>query len=201
MHPDHSIRAVETPPSHPPVASVVPTEGGNYRPIRCRGDAVFPSAMAVDVARLLDVDPAVEHWRCRVPVAGTAHVADFGASGSRGEELLFVVPEGRPFPAIHRESLPPGARFVLPADIDPVRLENARAILPFARWRVSLDDRIRLLAALDEEGSVTLAECLGILRNTSRPIAAVASLALARFVDLDLDEPIGSRTRVIRREA
>jgi len=90
-------------------------------------------------------------------------------------------------------------RIITSADLDPVRLQNARLVLPYARWRVSLDDRVRLLAVLDEEGSVTLAECLSIFRNTTRPVAAVASLALDRVVDLDLDTPLGSRTRVIGR--
>ncbi|WAJ29534.1 hypothetical protein [Antarcticirhabdus aurantiaca] len=128
-------------------------------------------------------------------------VADFETWGSRGREFLFVAADGALSFASAPLELPPNARVVGPDDVDPVRLENARAIFPHARWRVTLDDRVRLLAALDEEGSVTLADCLGILRHTSRPVAAVAALALARLVDLDLDEPLGARTRVIRRQA
>lgn len=176
---------------------------GNYRPLRCRGEVAFASALAADMARMLDIDPAVDHWRCRVPLgtAGNGHVADLASFGSRGEEFLLMAPDGLMPGDGACGSLPPNARFIGPDDIDVVRLENAKAILPFARWRVSLDDRVRLLAVLEDEGSVTLADCLGIMRNTSRPVASVASLALARIVDLDLDEPIGARTRVIRREA
>lgn len=174
-------------------------DGTGYRPLRCRGDVAFASALAADVARLLDVDPDVEHWRCRVPVVGCACPADFVTHGDRGVEHLFVRPEGAPEPPSFGSS--PTARVVTPLDVDPVRLENAKLILPLARWRVTLDDRVRLLAVLDEEGSVTLADCLGILRHTSRPVAAVAALALARVVDLDLDDPLGARTRVIRRRA
>lgn len=181
--------------STPPIQG----EGLNYRPLRCWGEAIFATAMAVDVARLLDVDPAIDHWSCGVPLEGGALFADFCTCGSRGEEHLILQP-GSP-PPTGPQRRPAVARIVTPEDIDPVRLENAKLILPFARWRVSLDDRIRLLTVLDEEGSVTLADCLKILRDTSRPVAAVAALVLAHVVDMDLDEPIGSRTRVIRREA
>ncbi len=174
-----------------------PGDGPGYQPLRCRGEVAFPSSLSVDVARLLDVDSEVDYWRCRVAVDGLPFPADFVTYGDRGAEHVFVRPEAVPDADCH--DLPPGGRVVTPSDIDPVRLENAKLILPLARWRVSLDDRVRLLAALDEEGSVTLADCLAILRHTSRPVAAVASLALARVVDLDLDTPLGSRTRVIRR--
>lgn len=174
-----------------------PTAGSAYRPLRCRGEVVLPSALALDVAQQLDVDPDVEHWRCRVPFGDEGLIADFATYGARGEELLIL--RSAVSDIDDRTSLPRCARFVSASDVDPVRGENARLILPYARWRVSLDDRIRLLAVLDEEGSVSLGECLAIFRNTARPIAAVASLALARVVDLELDTPLGSRTRVIRR--
>ena len=171
-----------------------------HRLLRCVGEASFASPLAADVALLLDVDPDVDRWRCRVAVGDAGLVADFETCGGRGRECLFVAAEGAASFSFGPWALPANARIVGPDDIDPVRLENARAIVPYARWRVTLDDRVRLLAALDEEGSVTLADCLGILRHTSRPVAAVAALALARVVDLDLDSPLGSRTRVIRRQ-
>ncbi|MBB3998365.1 hypothetical protein [Aureimonas pseudogalii] len=159
--------------------------------------------MAIDMARPLDVDPTVDHWSCNVLIEDGARLANFVTYGALDEQhlILQTASETSPGP----RPIPSAVRIVTPGDIDPVRLQNAKLILPFARWRVSLDDRIRLLAVLDEEGSVTLAECLGILRHMSRPVAAavavVAALALAPAVDVDLDEPIGSRTRVIRREA
>ncbi|WP_279483330.1 hypothetical protein [Aureimonas sp. SK2] len=172
-------------------------DGPGYRPLRCQGEVAFASPLAADVARLLDVDPEVDHWRCWIAVDGLPFPTDFVTYGDRGVEHVFVRPEGTT--DADCDDLPSGSRVVTPSDIDPVRLENAKLILPLARWRVSLDDRVRLLAALDEEGSVTLADCLSIIRHTSRPVAAVAALALARVVDLDLDMPLGARTRVIRR--
>lgn len=183
---------------HPSSASRTGFEA-RHRPLRCVGEASFASALATDVALLLDVDPCVDRWRCRVAVGETGLVADFETSGCRGQEFLFVR-DAAALPPSNGSALPPNAKVVGPDDVDPVRLENARAIVPHARWHVTLDDRVRLLAALDEEGSVTLADCLNILRHTSRPVAAVAALALARVVELDLDEPLGSRTRVIRRQ-
>jgi hypothetical protein len=182
------------------VPSIVPARGGiGYQPLRCRGEVRLPSAFSMDVARLLDIDPAVDHWQCQVPLVGIEGVVDFVTHGAGGHEYLVLDFGDRVLP--ERSRLPLRTRIVTTGDVDPVRLENAKLILPFARWRVSLDDRVRLLAVLDEEGTVTLADCLGIMRNTSRPVAAVASLALAHIIDMDLDEPIGSRTRVIRREA
>lgn len=177
-----------------------------YRPLRCVGEAVLATPLAVDLARLLDVDADVERWSCGpagtdasesarivfevIRATGTEHLLPSERSDAGGEAR-----ERQPACGTAR------VRIVTRGDIDPIRLENAKLILPYAKWRVSIDDRVRLLAALDDEGSVTLGECLAIFRNTSRPIAAVAALALARVVELDLDEPLGSRTRVIRRQA
>ncbi|AWM24856.1 hypothetical protein AOX55_00001596 [Sinorhizobium fredii CCBAU 25509] len=58
---------------------------------------------------------------------------------------------------------------------------------------------MRLLAALDEHGTLTLAECLSAFRET-RPIAGLASMVLNRFIDIDLDEAlIGPESTVRRR--
>lgn len=191
------IRAFASARTAPTVVPIHECTG--YQPLRCRGEVRLPSAFSMDVARLLDTDPAVEHWRCQVPLVGIEGVADFITHGPGGQEQLILDLSDRLLP--ERSRLPQNTRIVAAGDVDPVRLDNAKLVLPFARWRVSLDDRVRLLAILDEEGTVTLADCLGIMRNTSRPVAAVASLALAHIVDMDLDEPLGSRTRVIRRPA
>ncbi|WP_294644883.1 hypothetical protein [uncultured Aureimonas sp.] len=90
-------------------------------------------------------------------------------------------------------------RVVPHADILGHRLDNARELLRYAKWRVSLSQRITLLAALDHEGSLTLVECMSAVRNSTDPIGAVAALALRRFVEIDLDSgPLGPETRVIR---
>ncbi|WP_246688925.1 hypothetical protein [Mesorhizobium sp. WSM4310] len=61
-----------------------------------------------------------------------------------------------------------------------------------------MGDRIRLLGALDEAGSVSVGECLAAFRETV-PIAGLSSLVLHRFVEIDLDEArIGPETAVRR---
>lgn len=148
------------------------------------------------------MDTDVERWSCR---PAPSDVSDrngvvFEVHRATGTERLLPSEHADAGgDARDRQPACGTARVVTRDDIDPVRLDNAKLILPYARWRVSIDDRVRLLAALDEEGSVTLGECLAIFRNTSRPIAAVAALVLARIVDLELDTPLGSRSRVIRR--
>ena len=82
--------------------------------------------------------------------------------------------------------------------MDGFRLANARDLLRYARWLCPLGDRVRLLAALDEQGTIPLAECLSAFRETSA-IAGLSSLILHRFVEVDLDEaPIGPETLVRR---
>lgn len=175
-----------------------------YRPLRCVGEAFLATPLAVDLARLLDVDGDVERWSCRSIAAGLPDRPGVVFEVHRATGTEHLVPSEHADAGGDARDRQPACgtarvRVVTRDDIDPIRLDNAKLILPYARWRVSIDDRVRLLAALDEEGSVTLGECLAIFRNTSRPIAAVAALALARVVDLDLDTPLGSRSRVIRR--
>jgi hypothetical protein len=88
---------------------------------------------------------------------------------------------------------------VLEAEIrSGFRLANARDLLRYARWRCPLGDRVRLLGALDEIGSMTVAECMSAFQETS-PIAGLSSLILHRFVEIDLDDArIGPETPVRR---
>ena len=89
-----------------------------------------------------------------------------------------------------------------PADFPAVRLDNARELLRYARWRPTLGDRVRLLAFLDQEGSLCLADCMTAIRAGRDPIGTIAALALRRFVEIELDEaPIGPETRVSRFRA
>ena len=84
---------------------------------------------------------------------------------------------------------------LLPVD----RMENAADLLRYARWRVSLADRICLLHALDQEGSLSLVDCMDVLRSCTQPMAAIAALALQRHVSIDLDSGrLAPETRVTR---
>lgn len=81
------------------------------------------------------------------------------------------------------------------------RLQNAKDLLRYANYQTPLGDRMRLLAALEQEGSATVAECLLLFREIN-PIAGLSSLILRRWVAIDLDlELIAPNTtvRVFRR--
>lgn len=190
------------PHPRPAARTALPSVPG-YSPLRCVGEAFLPSQLAVDLAQVLDVDADVERWSCRCAGGRDGQrsvMFEVHRAGKIESLLVGAVEDTRTevSPPLGLSGSPP-LRCVTNGDIDPVRLANARLLLPHAGWRVSLDDRVRLLAVLDEEGSITLGECLSVFRHTSRPIVAVASLALARVVDIDLDMPLGARTRVIRR--
>jgi hypothetical protein len=92
-----------------------------------------------------------------------------------------------------------GARYRLLSNeevYDGFRLRNAKDLLRYGVWTVPLGDRIRLLAALEDVGSMPLQECLKAFMET-KPVAGLSALILQGFVDVDLDEgPIGPATIV-----
>lgn len=171
--------------------------------VLCAGTPLFRNQLARDFGCLLDVDPDVNEWSC-LPLAlrngAHFHVPDFLVSAGR-ESLLVDVGECAPKPWIEDAASKTGHRYKWKAAQEiraGVRLANARDLLRYARWQCPLGDRVRLLAALDEFGSMTVAESLPAFRETV-PIAGLSSLILHRFVEIDLDEArIGPET-VVRR--
>ena len=173
--------------------------------VRCLGEQRFRTQSVRDVGCLLDVDPGVLSWTCwPSPLShrGSTFLPDFEVVREAAVELVAVLEVGVRVPdwavvAAVTRGMP--ILSVPTSELAGVRLENAREILRYANWRVTLSDRVRLLAALDQEGSLTLAEAMTTIRNGADPIAAIAALALRRFVDLDLDSGrIGPETRVAR---
>jgi hypothetical protein len=81
---------------------------------------------------------------------------------------------------------------------DGYRLKNANDLLRYAGHKVPLGDRVRLLSALDEHGPLPLTDCLRAVRE-SQPIAAVASLILQGFLDVELDEALIAPETMVRR--
>lgn len=171
--------------------------------IRCDGPAIFRSQFARDVACLLDIDDAITEWRCQsLPFQnGTAiYRPDFVAKVDQDTVVIDALAEYTPlwmadavreggykYEAVRRNELP------------AIRLKNAKDLLRYGKFQTGLEDRVRLLAALDEHGTLSLAECLSAFRET-RPIAGLASMVLNRFIDLDLDEAlIGPESTVRRR--
>lgn len=198
-NPDERRRLGADPSGRVRVAPSLPTFAPRET-VRCTGMPRFRSQTARDVGCLLDVDPDVVSWSTGdgTSTLGADLIAyDLKVIYPERVELVIVtdataLPDGTTA-ALAGHSL----KLLGPDDIAGDRLENARELLRYATWSVSLSDRIRLLTALEQEGSLPLSDCLPTIRAGRDPIAAIAALCLHRFVELDLDSGrIGPQTRV-----
>lgn len=128
--------------------------------IKCEGAAVYRSQVARDVACLFDVNPSVASWQCMALPLGddeTAHVPDFLISNVDGSAIHIDAPDrlisvgvavlemearkyGTPYRLLSREEI-----------YDGFRLRNAKDLLRYGHHVTPLGDRLRLLAALDDE--------------------------------------------------
>ncbi|OCP19676.1 MULTISPECIES: hypothetical protein [unclassified Ensifer] len=173
--------------------------------VRCEGPAVFRSQLARDIACILDVDENVISWACQSTVIqydGVHHRPDLTVVRNEGIVLIDALPRTGERPPIWASDAARRAgydyRAIERAELPPIRLKNARDLLRYAKFEATLADRIRLLAALDDHGSLTVAECLSAFQN--HPIPSLASLLLQRFIVIDLDEQlIGPESQVRRR--
>ncbi|WP_261330022.1 hypothetical protein [Rhizobium leguminosarum] len=170
--------------------------------VRCHGPVLFRDQLARDIACLLDIDDDVLTWSCQslaLKDGQQVYCPDFLVERA---DLSFVV-DGR------REGAPPWAREkardagyayeqIERSALPEIRLRNARDLLRYARYEAPLSDRIRLLAALNECSSLTLAEALIVFREI-KPVAGLASMVLHRFVTIDLDERLIGPETIVRR--
>jgi hypothetical protein len=166
--------------------------------VRCVGTPVFRTQLARDLACLLDLDDDVDAWSCLPEVGQGGDAPDFLVR--RGDRHAVV--DAGPGSLSLKAAAEGGdyAYEAWPAERirNGFRLRNARDLLRYAGWLCPLEDRIRLLAGLDEAGSLTVAECLAAFSET-RPMPGLAALVLQRFVSVDLDAaPIGPETAVRR---
>ncbi len=177
----------------------------NYYPrgtVRCANSPLFRSAVARDVACLLDVDPEVTSWYClplELQAGSLRHVPDFEVICGDTSYLLDV--DHPPVWAGEAASSVGYDYRSNPYDLGILsqRLANARDLLRYATYNVSLGDKIRLLSLLDEYGPMSIKDCAPSIQNTSDPIGSIASMVLRRIVEMDLDdEPIGPDTRISR---
>jgi hypothetical protein len=181
----------------------------SYHPrgtIRCLGTPLFRSTSARDCACLFDFDPNISSWSClplELSDGSSFHIPDFRIERADGPVLIDVFEtsdealidwiKARATEAEFRHEI------VLKQQINSgFRLRNAQDLLRYARWRTPLGDRLRLLAALDEHGSMTMAECLTAFRETL-PIAGLASLILHRFLEIELDDELINPDTTVRR--
>ncbi|MGZ2484854.1 hypothetical protein ACVITL_003377 [Rhizobium pisi] len=174
--------------------------------IKCAGTPNFRSQEARDFACLLDVDPDVASWTCigvELSYAGEAYLTDFVVTGTDGRTFVVDVARSRPTPpdwielaaelAGHRYRPVAMAEFA-----DSFRLTNAKDLLRYGFYRCPLGDRIRLLAALDEMGSLSVAESLAAFRE-GRPMGCLAALILQGFLEIELDDALIGPETAIRR--
>jgi hypothetical protein len=172
--------------------------------VRSPGPPAFRSQLARDLGCLLDVDETVVAWSCLafgVHLEHGVHVVDFMVDRIDGtREFLDAIEYfGDPQVTETIACMKRRHRFVTVTEIrSGNRLENAKDLLRYARQRTPLNDRVRLLATLDEVGSITIAETFSIFREVP-PLAAIAWMALHRFISIDLDEDLIGPNTVIRR--
>lgn len=179
-----------------------------YRP-QLKGPArpTFRSNVVRDLASILDLNQSVQSWSCGAAVLNvgrTKHIPDFQVEDADGSLWLldaFDRKLPKEFGAIAEaaDALSQRYRVVYRGEIyDGYRLKNANDLLRYAGHKVPLGDRVRLLSVLDEHGPLSLADCLRVVRET-QPVAAVASLILHGFLDVELDEALIAPETMVRR--
>jgi hypothetical protein len=172
--------------------------------IKCVGDRLFRSQAARDMACLLDVDPEVESWECQpleLKVRDRIHIPDLLVTYSTTRRCLLDACETGGDVAISEAAASIGHshRFITREEREGGwRLRNAQDLLRYGNYRCPLGDRIRVIAALDEVGSFSVAEGLGLFREIM-PMAGLASLVLQRILTVDLDEELINPDTVVRR--
>jgi len=188
-----------------PRPTTLPAISHTEATLKCVGPAAFRSEQARDFACLLDLDPDVVQWRPAPPIlreGDDQYQLDFVVITETGSFLVDVgreEPLPPPWVAALAESMGHQYRPVAMAELEgSFRLRNAKDLLRYGFYRPPLGDRIRLLAALDDMGSLTVAECMSAVRE-GRPMPTVAALILQGFLEIDLDDAlIGPDTQVRR---
>ena len=171
--------------------------------VRCSADAMFRSRSARDLGCILDVDPQVVAWLC-LPVEFDTdvgpHVPDFLVDYDDGTRVFMDAVEGEERAEIKEGAALAGLRYrgVPRSEIEAgSRLANARDMLRYAHCRTPLNDRIRMLSAIEEAGSLTVAECLAVFCEV-QPMTGISWMVLHRLIAVDLDEALIGPETIIR---
>ncbi|ANL33931.1 hypothetical protein [Rhizobium phaseoli] len=182
-----------------------------FRPfgtVRCSNPSYFRNQLARDLGCLLDVDDSAVAWCCRphgmddilLDIGWKGPPPDFLVSYPNGRDVYLHAVEGEGDPEVTEAAACRrlSHRYVRASEITAgFRLRNAKDLLRYANYQTPLGDRIRLLAALEQEGSATVAECLSVFREIP-PMAGLSSLILNRFVAVDLDAALIAPHTVVR---
>ena len=158
---------------------------------------------------MLDLDPDVVSWRC----VTEAIVNDSGAARPRWWHIDFAVETENEALLVEVWQTTTGGPAWLPRvaekmgyrhqaisirELDQNIFENSRDLMRYIGSEVPLGDRVRVLAGLDEMGSLTLAECLTAIRE-SRPMHTVAAMILNGMLEVDLSQALLGPDTVVRR--
>lgn len=195
-------------------AAATASDRDAYRPIfpfatlKATGHPLFRSQEARDYACLMDLDPEVVSWQSltSTAAAGVRHCrlrVDFLVQTVTERLLVEVLPLGAEASDLDGEiPMIAGYRHLLVrfSELNAIRVSNARDLVRYARYEAALGDRIRVLAALDEMGSLTLAECLSAVRE-GRPMDTVASMILRAHIEVDIDENLLGPDTTVRHPA
>lgn len=171
--------------------------------VNCIGPAVFRTQVARDAACLLDVDETVISWSCQSRSFSRGkirHIPDFIVERTTGTYVVDILGSNS-IPSWMRDAAESAeCRYQLwsEADFPPLRLKNAKDLLRYARYETSLVDRVLLLAALAEAGSLRLVEAISMASGT-RAIPVIASMILNRQIAIELDEELIGPDSIIRR--
>jgi hypothetical protein len=167
---------------------------GVAKTLRCVGRASFRSSAAFDLSCVLELDGDVDHWRCDPPVLnldGKDHRPDFLVVHRDGTETLADAPdrdhstdEGELADAAH--AIGKRYRHFSIQEISGYRLANAKDLLRYKAWSVPLAERVRLVATLEQEGSMPLSECMNAIGHR-HAVPFFAALVCQRFLEVDLD--------------
>lgn len=177
--------------------------------LKCIGRPLFRNRHARGYACMLDLDPDVVSWRC----VTEAIVNDSGAARPRWWHIDFAVETENEALLVEVWQTTTGGPAWLPRvaekmgyrhqaisirELDQNIFENSRDLMRYIGSEVPLGDRVRVLAGLDEMGSLTLAECLTAIRE-SRPMHTVAAMILNGMLEVDLSQALLGPDTVVRR--
>lgn len=185
----------------------------DYRPrlpvaaLKSIGRPVFRSQEARDYACLLDLDPDVVSWQSvTYPLTDIGdcrdrHYVDLEVRTVTQCIMVEVCSGNADAPSWLHDTLDAcGYRYqmVRTSELNSVRVANARDLIRYAKREAALGDRLRVLSALDEMGTLTLAECLTAVRE-GRAMETIASLILRGHIEVDLDDNLLAPDTVVRR--
>ncbi|MBW8298710.1 MAG: hypothetical protein K0M60_03825 [Hydrogenophaga sp.] len=180
-----------------------------YPTLKCVGQPLFRNQYARDYACILDLDPEVISWKC-MPAA---IVNDSNAARPRWWHVDFAVETSTEALLVDIWQTTTGGPTWLPRvaermgyrlqnlslhEIDPILLQNAKDLMRYVGSEVPLGDRVRVLAALDEIGSLTFAESLSVIRE-SMPMHSIVALIISGILEVDLSLALLGPDSVVRR--